>query len=459
MPAPPLSSCHNMARHEWRAVPGLVMSHFIFYNSERIKKMKQVLIVLESPLFREYIRPKLEENGVKVSVAVSPFDGISKMRNLVPDLIILDYLENRDDFMELLKQKKQDPNCSKTPIIVFAQEIEHGQLLELVPYNVKKVFNKPIKIDALFSTLSEILGIPFRIDRSPGIMEVHVNESIIFIEIAQGLNRDKLDILRFKISELIDLYKIRTPKVIILLSDINLGFADAPNLQKLLDTVFKASKAKVNYIKILTQDDFIRHFMRSQPEYAGIEVASNLHLAIDGLVKDKGGGTVEAGERAEIIGGIILNAKTSEDEEAMLLKFDAETKKESFRHIRELLENSRIAVIDEDPVIRDMIKNTFRTTSASIYNFADGGEFLKVIDSREFDLAFLDISMSKTDGIEVLENLNARNIKYPVIALSAAGGRGTMIKAIQMGIKSYLIKPLKPEDIFMKSIEILKANF
>jgi len=34
-----------------------------------------------------------------------------------------------------------------------------------------------------------------------------------------------------------------------------------------------------------------------------------------------------------------------------------------------------------------------------------------------------------------------------------------MLKAFQMGVKSCLVKPLKNDDIFRKSLEILKANF
>jgi YesN/AraC family two-component response regulator len=34
-----------------------------------------------------------------------------------------------------------------------------------------------------------------------------------------------------------------------------------------------------------------------------------------------------------------------------------------------------------------------------------------------------------------------------------------VIKAFQMGIKSYLTKPLKPDDIFKKTVEILKPVF
>jgi DNA-binding response OmpR family regulator len=34
-----------------------------------------------------------------------------------------------------------------------------------------------------------------------------------------------------------------------------------------------------------------------------------------------------------------------------------------------------------------------------------------------------------------------------------------VIRAFQMGVKSYLTKPMKPGDIFKKAMEILKPNF
>ena len=421
--------------------------------------MKQVLIIIESLLLREYISQKLEENGVNVSIANGPNDGISKIRNLAPDLIIMDYLHDRQAFMELLKQKKLDLNAANTPVIIFAQEIEQKELLELVPYNVKKVFNKPVKIDSLFKTLSEILGAPFTVDESPGIMEVHVNESILFIEIAQGLNRDKLDLLRFKISELLELYKIRIPKVIIMLSNVKLNFSDAPNLQKLLRIVLTSSRAKQSYVRILTKDDFINQFIKGQKEYENIEVSSNLQQAIKGLLADASDKKGQPQEKGELIENVILQAKTHEDEGDLVFKFDSEEKKTSLEIIRESLQNIRIAVIDDDFVIQEMIKSTFQMCNANVFNFPDGEEFLRIVDTQEFDLAFLDMNMPKIDGFGVLKALQIRNVKYPIIVLSSVSQREAMIKSIQMGVKSYLVKPLKPEDIFMKSIEILKANF
>ena len=238
--------------------------------------MKHILIIEEPSLFRDYLRLKLEENYVEVSLCINAAEGISRMRKTIPDLIIIDYQLGRHVVMEMLKQKKADQGTANIPVIITAQRIEEKQLLAMVPYNVKKVFTKPVKVDSLFVTLSEALGIPFRIDESPCIVDVHLNDNTIFIEIAQGLNHDKLDLLRFKIIELIDLHKIKVPRVIIMLSDIKLGFADTANMQKLLDTVFQASRVKQRNIRILTKDDFVHQFIKGQKEYEDIEVTTNL---------------------------------------------------------------------------------------------------------------------------------------------------------------------------------------
>jgi CheY-like chemotaxis protein len=423
--------------------------------------MKQILIIDESPLFREYLRIKLTENDLDVSIAVNGLDGIAKLRSLSPDLIIMDYHLSRQGYLEVLKEKKANPNTAHIPVIITAQRIDQKRIIELTLYDVKRVFNKPIKIDALFTTLSELLKIPFAIDKTPGIMEVHVNDAIIFIELSQGLNRDKLDLLRFKIIELIDLYEIRIPKVIIMLSNLSLNPADEPNLRRLLDTVLQASRAKLRYIRVLTKDEFLKKFIEEQKEYAEIEVVSGLDHAMDGLLAELDPGMEYGEKKAEIIADKVLAAdEHGAGEESMQLRFDAETRARlNVEAIKAAGHNLKIAAVDDDFIIQELIKNAFLKIGAVVTTFFGGGEFIAAAEREPFDLVFLDLIMPGMDGFEVLGNLQHKNIQVPVIVLSAITRRDTMIKAFQMGIKSYLVKPLKPEDIFKKSMEILKANF
>lgn len=422
--------------------------------------MKQVLIVDESPMFRDYLRLKLEDAGIEVNVCSKVKEGVSKVRSTYPDLIILDYHLSNYGFEEILKQKKNNLNAVNTPVIVLAQSIEQSQLLPLARQNIKKVFNKPIKIDALLQTISEILKIPFIIDDTLSIMEIHVNENIIFIEISQGLNQDKLELLRFKITELINLYEIRQPKIIVMLSNINTSLSDAPKLHKLLDTVRQTPRVKPCYIKILTKDEMVHEFLKYQKDYPIIEVVSNLQFAVDGLLKVTDKNTDENQvSKEELIGDKILQATTKDAAESMALKFDAEIKQAQIDFVMSEMKNLHIAVIDGDFTIQELIKNIFEKPGAKINVFSTGEEFLTIIDTWDFDLIFLDIVMPGIDGFEILKALQVRNLQYPVIILSSAIQRDTLIKAVQMGVKSYLVKPLKPEDILKKSVEILRKDF
>ncbi len=424
--------------------------------------MKHVLIIDESPLFREYLRMKLSNNGIDVSAAINGLDGISKMRSNPPDLIIMDYnlVKGRQTSMDVLREKKSNPNTTNIPVIITAKKIDQKNIIELVQYNVKKVFSKPIKVDTLLVTLSDLLGIKFEVDETPSIIEAHVNDEIVFIEIAQGLNRDKLDLLRFKIVELIELYEIRVPKVIVMLSDITLGFADAPNLQKLLDTILQASRAKHRHVRILTKDQFVQRFTKTQKEYEDIEVVSNLLHAIDGLLSELDKSMEYGGKKAEIIGDKILSAEGDFKEESMHLGFNAEAKRNlKLEDIAGSVKNLKIAAVDDDFVIQELIKNTFKKIDATVLTYVDGAEFMDAAAKENFDLVFLDLLMPIKDGFEVLKELKSQDIRVPVIVLSAVTQREAVIRAFQMGIKSYLTKPLKPEDFLIKSMEILRTNF
>lgn len=423
---------------------------------------KTVLIIDESDLFREYLKERLSAFSVDVETAINGLDGVAKMRNGLPDLIILDYHLTRKSCKEVLEEKNRNPNTASIPVILTAQKIDKNRLLELVPFNIRKVFMKPLKMDSLYGTLSELLGSRFQIDETPCIIEAHVNDNIVFIEIAKGLNREKVDLLRFKIDELLGLYQIRNPRFLIMLSDIELSFVDGPNLELLLDTVLVHSKAKAKHIKLLANSSFLREFVRGRPAYAEVEVVSSLQNAIDGLLTDYNS-EVELGDaKAALISERILEAKSpAAGGEAIEMRFDSEQERKpiNIAAMGELGKGLSIAVTDDDFVIQELVKTTFSAINAQVTAFSNGRDFLDAARVKSFDLVFLDIIMPGLDGFAVLQRLNAESIELPIIILSAVSQKEAVIRAFQAGVRSYLIKPLKPDQILKKTLEILKANF
>lgn len=417
---------------------------------------KSVLIIDESELFRDYLRTRLARYSIDVDFAINGLDGLVKIRNTLPDLVILDYNLTRKSCKEVLEEKSRDPNTADIPVILTAHKLGKNRLLELVPFNIRKVFMKPIKEDQLYQTLGELLGVRFQADPTPCIIEAHVNDNIIFIEIAQGLNPDKIELLRFKIEELLNIYGIAAPRVLVMMTDMELSFVDGPNVETLIETVLEASHARTKYVKLLTNSSFVREFVRGRASYADIEVTNNLQNAVDRLLADVAKTEFPAEGKHGIISDRILSAQAAAAAESIEMRFEGERKPE---FTPETAKELSIAIVDDDFVIQELVKTTFESVDAKVVSFPNGRDFLNALAGSDFDIVFLDILMPEVNGFQVLQSLHELELDLPIIVLSAVSRREAVVRAFQHGVKSYLIKPLKPDLILKKTFEILNANF
>lgn len=109
-----------------------------------------------------------------------------------------------------------------------------------------------------------------------------------------------------------------------------------------------------------------------------------------------------------------------------------------------------VAIVDDDMIIRELVKTVFSETSWDLHTFQNGKEFLIAEKDTSFDLIFLDLMMPEVDGFQVLEYLKQQNKQLPIIVFSALSQKETIQKAISFGINSYMIKPLVPEKLQKK---------
>ena len=204
--------------------------------------MKKVLIIDAPPLFREFLKEKLHAEKIDVDIAQGNRDAFTKLLSSLPDLVIVNSPDNFDDLLDFLDKKRADPNASKIPTILTGPVLEVEQLRLLPKYNVIKYFNKPVKFDIFFESIGRLLRTNFPLDTTPCILELHLNDNIIFVEIAQGLNRDKLALLKYRISEMIDDNHLNSPKLVLMMTDLSLSFVDGANLEFLLDNIIADSR-------------------------------------------------------------------------------------------------------------------------------------------------------------------------------------------------------------------------
>ena len=411
------------------------------------KLMKKVLIIDAPPLFREFLKEKLTAEKIEVEMAQGDRDAFTKLLSIMPDLLIVNSPDDFDSLLDFLDKKKADPNAHRVPVILTGPVLEKDQLAKLPSYYVIKYFNKPVKFDIFFESIGRILRTNFSIDTTPCILELHLNDNIIFVEVAQGLNREKLALLKYRITEMIDDNKLSIPKLVLMMTDLSLSFVDGANLEYLLDNIIADPRIARKNVKVSSVKD------TELIEITVMEVVENLSSILNSLV-DSG----TANNVADVISDKILAATEDASEGSVQMKFHSEL------GVMEEQENIldkkiTVAVVDDDALTLKLLKSSFVNMGVEVECFASGTEFLGQTNRKIYDLIILDIFMPGLSGFDIMNHLHSRKYPSPVIIYSNITNRNTIVQALSMGAKTFLIKPQKPEVIIKKSFEILNSDY
>lgn len=103
-----------------------------------------------------------------------------------------------------------------------------------------------------------------------------------------------------------------------------------------------------------------------------------------------------------------------------------------------------ILVVDDDPVILRLVKETLTTHGYIILTAGDARQGLIVMLKEQPDLAILDYHMPDRDGLSLLKDIRAvPDLRQtPIIMLTASANPDVVAKAIQLGVTDFLAKPI-----------------
>jgi CheY-like chemotaxis protein len=113
----------------------------------------------------------------------------------------------------------------------------------------------------------------------------------------------------------------------------------------------------------------------------------------------------------------------------------------------------KILSTDDSKTVRMIIQRSFRPYDCTICEASNGEEGLAVAAKEKPDLIILDITMPVMDGVTMLAALKANpELKdIPVIMLTAEHGRENVANIVSLGVRDYLVKPFKDEQIVEKA--------
>jgi len=106
---------------------------------------KTILIVEDDKFLRELISRKLTGEGFDALEAVDGEEGIKKIKEGKPDLVLLDLILPGIDGFEVLARLREDPEISSIPVIILSnlgqrEEVEKGLKLGAIDYLIKAHF-------------------------------------------------------------------------------------------------------------------------------------------------------------------------------------------------------------------------------------------------------------------------------------------------------------------------------
>jgi DNA-binding response OmpR family regulator len=118
---------------------------------------KTVLVVDDQPHIVRLIQVNLEKEGFQVATAGDGVEGLQKLRELTPDLVILDVIMPRKDGFEVLREIKTDPDLAEIPVVMLTVKTHNADIVQGLREGAELYLPKPFHPKELVSMVKRVL--------------------------------------------------------------------------------------------------------------------------------------------------------------------------------------------------------------------------------------------------------------------------------------------------------------
>ena len=117
----------------------------------------------------------------------------------------------------------------------------------------------------------------------------------------------------------------------------------------------------------------------------------------------------------------------------------------------------KVLVVDDEKLIRDVIKEYLVLENFEVREAENGVEALEKVKNEDFDIIIMDIMMPKMDGYTACREI--KKIKdIPFIMLSARGEEYDKLIGFDLGIDDYVTKPFSPKELVARIKAVTKRK-
>ncbi len=120
--------------------------------------------------------------------------------------------------------------------------------------------------------------------------------------------------------------------------------------------------------------------------------------------------------------------------------------------------NREVFVVDDDPIVRDVLSEVFAQAGYQAVSFVDGASFVAAARERIPACVILDIYMPGRSGLEILRDIDAPNYPAPIFVASGRGDIPSAVEAIKNGAFDFIEKRLDAATLVERVGEAIKVR-
>ncbi len=120
----------------------------------------------------------------------------------------------------------------------------------------------------------------------------------------------------------------------------------------------------------------------------------------------------------------------------------------------------KILVVEDDITLMKVMELNLKRNKYKVIQARFGEEALKKIKKDKPDLILLDMVLPDTNGILIMEHLQKKPVHPPIIVMTAHSSEETIIQALRLGAKDFIIKPFQNDDFLERVNRVVREiNF
>lgn len=117
----------------------------------------------------------------------------------------------------------------------------------------------------------------------------------------------------------------------------------------------------------------------------------------------------------------------------------------------------RVLTVDDDPAIRDLVRDYLSEHGVTVLTAASGAEMSRIMDTEKVDLVVLDVKMPGEDGFSLARTLRNKS-SVPIIMLTGQGHEVDRVLGLELGADDYVTKPFSPRELLARVRAVLRRH-